>query len=311
MILSVSRRTDIPAFYTEWFMNRIHKKYVLTRNPMNYHQVSRIPITRDVVDFIVFWSKNPAPLLPYLDEIGRDYPFYFQFTLNPYDQDLEPNLPLQKERIDTFRCISENYGKERIIWRYDPIILSQKYDLSWHVQQFERLADKISPYTDTCVFSFVDIYDKIKNKLAEAKHMPITSAQIDSLASCFSMVASDHQVRLMTCAEDVALDQFGIEHSCCIDSDLIERITGCKLTVKKDSTQRSQCHCAESIDIGQYNTCRHGCKYCYANYSVKSVQNNYIKHDPKSPLLIGNLEREDKVIDRKVKSLRQDQLSLF
>ena len=141
--------------------------------------------------------------------------------------------------------------------------------------------------------------------------MPITSAQIDSLASCFSMVASDHQVRLMTCAEDVALDQFGIEHSCCIDPDLIERITGRKLTVKKDSTQRSQCHCAESIDIGQYNTCRHGCKYCYANYSVKSVQNNYIKHDPKSPLLIGNLEREDKVNDRKVKSLRQDQLSLF
>jgi len=136
MILSVSRRTDIPAFYTEWFMNRIHEKYVLTRNPMNYHQVSRTSITPDVVDFIVFWLKNPAPLLPYLDEIGRDYPFYFQFTLNPYNQDLEPNLPAQEERIDTFRRISENYGKGRVIWRYDPIILSQKYDLSWHMDQF-------------------------------------------------------------------------------------------------------------------------------------------------------------------------------
>ncbi len=311
MILSVSRRTDIPAFYTEWFMNRIHEKYVLTRNPMNYHQVSRTPITPDVVDFIVFWSKNPAPLLPYLDEIGRDYPFYFQFTLNPYNQDLEPNLPAQEERIDTFRRISEIYGKERVIWRYDPIILSQKYDLSWHMDQFERLADRLFLYTDTCVFSFVDIYDKIKSNLAAAEYMPITSVQEENFAKCFSVIASNRQIKLKTCAEDIELDQIGIEHSCCIDSDLIERITGYKLSVKKDNTQRSQCHCAESIDVGQYNTCKHMCKYCYANYSIASVKNSYARHDPKSPLLIGNLEANDKVNERKVKSFKQDQLSLF
>lgn len=177
--------------------------------------------------------KNPSPLLPYLDEIGRDYPFYFQFTLNPYDQDLEPNLPAREVRIDTFRRISENYGKERVIWRYDPIILSQKYDLSWHMDQFERLADRLSQYTDTCIFSFVDIYDKIKSNLAAAKYMSITPVQEENFARCFSMIASNRQIKLKTCAEDIELEQFGIEHSCCIDSDLIERIMGYKLSVKK------------------------------------------------------------------------------
>ena len=311
MILSVSRRTDIPAFYTEWFMNRIHEKYVLTRNPMNYHQVSRIPITPDVVDFIVFWSKNPQPLLPYLDEIDRNYPFYFQFTLNPYGQDLEPNLPSQEDRIETFRCISERFGKARVIWRYDPIILSEKYDLLWHKQRFERLADVLAPYTNTCVFSFVDIYDKNKGNLTTANYMPISIGQEDSLAREFSLIASSHQLNLKTCAEDINLEHFSIEHSCCIDAALMEQIIGLKLSAKKDSAQRSQCHCAESIDIGQYNTCIHGCKYCYANYSMINAGNNYAKHDPKSPLLVGSLEIDDKVNDRKVKSLKQNQFSLF
>ena len=311
MILSVSRRTDIPAFYTEWFMNRIHEGFVMTRNPMSYHQVSKIPLSPDVLDCIVFWSKNPAPLLPYLDEIGRLYPFYFQFTVNAYEHDMEPNVAPLEKRLAVFREIAEKYGRERVIWRYDPLILTPKYDENWHIWQFERLAGRLSPFTDTCVFSFVDIYDKIKNNLKTAEYLPFTNEAVKRIAGKFARISSEYHLRLKTCAEDVDLASYGIEHSCCIDPERIEKIIDLPIKTKKDPVQRAECHCVESIDIGQYNTCRHGCRYCYANYSMPSVEQSFSQHDPSSPMLIGHPEEEDKVTDRKVKSLKIEQMSLF
>ncbi len=311
MILSVSRRTDIPAFYAEWFMNRIREGFVMTRNPMNYHQVSRIPLSPDVVDFIVFWSKNPAPLLPHLDEIKEHYPFYFQFTVNAYARNMEPNIPELKERVATFRTIAERYGKDRVIWRYDPMILARGYDVAWHLNRFKMLAEGLSGYADTCVFSFVDIYDKIKGNLKNAEYIPFTHESEQELAYGLSRIASGYQLKLKTCAEGIDLEEYGIEHSCCIDPERIKRILACPIKSRKDPVQRDECHCVESIDIGQYNTCKHGCRYCYANYSMPSVERSFSMHDSLSPLLIGHLEKEDKVNDRAVKSLKQAQTSLF
>ena len=311
MILSVSRRTDIPAFYTEWFLNRLKEGYLMVRNPMNYHQVSKIQLSSDVVDCIVFWTKNPEPLLPYLQEINQKYPFYFQYTINAYGKDIEPNLPPLEERIASFSKISEEFGKDRVIWRYDPIMLSVKYNTNWHLQQFYRLAERLKGQTNTCVFSFVDIYDKVKNNLKAAEYIPLTSDTEEQIAFELAGIATKNNIKLKNCAEDIELDKYGIEHSCCIDQFLIEKLIDCPITVKKDPVQRSQCHCVESIDIGQYNTCKHGCKYCYANFSMPSVIKSYSLHEPHSPLLIGHLEDDDAVHDRKVKSIKEKQYSLF
>ncbi len=311
MILSVSRRTDIPAFYAEWFYNRIREGYVLVRNPFNYHQLSRIPVTPDLVDCIVFWSKNPAPLMPRLGEIDQDYPFYFQFTVNDYGKEMEPNVPPLDERLETFRVLSKRYGKERVIWRYDPLILTENYDVKWHLQRFKQLAGELAGYTERCVFSFVDIYGKIKSNMEKTGYLPITLAEQEEVAGVFSETAAQNGMDLRSCAEEIDLAAFGIKHSSCIDGELIERIIGCPLDVKKDGTQREQCQCVESIDLGQYNTCKHACRYCYANFNLGGVEKSYMTHDPESPLLVGRPELMDKITDRKVKSLRKEQISLF
>jgi len=311
MILSVSRRTDIPAFYSEWFINRIREGFVMVRNPVNYRGISKISLSPDVVDCIVFWSKNPAPLLPYLDEIARRYTFYNQFTLNAYGTNIEPNLPSLRERLDTFRLISEKYGKERIIWRYDPVMLTGQYSADWHLRNFAYIADNLKGYTNSCVFSFVDIYNKIKTNLKAENAGRLTQTEMLVLAGEFSRIACTNEIALKTCAEEIDLAQYGIEHSSCIDPVLISKLTGYDISALKDPNQRDTCGCVESVDIGQYNTCRHGCVYCYANYGSASVQKSSDAHDPNSPLLIGNIEPSDRITDRKVKSIKKTQISLF
>jgi len=162
MILSVSRRTDIPAFYSEWFFNRLDDGYVLVRNPMNIHQVSRIRLSADVIDRIVFWSKNPQPIMIRLSKIEK-YPFYFQFTLNAYGLDLEEKIPPISERINTFKRLAEMIGPDRVICRYDPIIVTDIYSVQFHIEQFEQLARALHSYTKRCTISFVDVYSRCHN----------------------------------------------------------------------------------------------------------------------------------------------------
>lgn len=314
MILSVSRRTDIPAFYTSWFMNRLKEGFVLVRNPMNYHQVSHVSLSPSVIDCIVFWTKNGAPLLPYLESIADTYPFYFQYTLNAYQCDIEPGLRTLENRIKTFQSISEKIGTNRIIWRYDPILLSDKYPLEWHIDRFTYISEKLCGYTRECVFSFIDLYDKVKTNVYGLNIRGCLPEEVDHIASAFSSIAKESNLRLRTCAEAVDLHKYGIAHGCCIDGELISEITGWKMAAKKDPNQRQECGCLESIDIGQYNTCRHGCKYCYANFNMQSVATLSQKHDPNSPFLIGNIEPDDKVTERKMKTFKKEpagQLSMF
>lgn len=314
MILSVSRRTDIPAFYAEWFMNRIRQGYVLVRNPMNYHQVSKIELSPKLIDCIVFWTKNPAPILNDLEEIGREYPFYFQYTLNAYDCDVEAGIGNVKERIEVFKTLSDNIGSQRLIWRYDPILISEKYNVEWHIRQFTYLSEAIRGYTKTCVISFIDLYEKVKKNLRDIHASECSSEEMDYLAEAFSKISEENGFALQTCAEKIDLEKYNIQHGCCIDGKLISEITGWNLSAKKDPNQREECGCLESIDIGQYNTCRHRCKYCYANFNPQSVITFSARHNPKSALLIGELEPEDKITTRKMKSLKKDlsnQISMF
>ena len=307
MIISASRRTDIPAFYADWFFRRLGEGFVCTRNPMNHHQISRIALTPQTVDGIVFWTKNPTPMLNRLSLL-QDYPHYFQFTLTPYGKDLEPGVPSKQDVIiPVFRQLSRLLGPERVIWRYDPIVLTPTYTLEYHVQYFEALAKRLSGYTHVCTISFVDSY----RHLQKQGFLPLGEREMLALAEPFAEIGRKYDLTLQTCAESVDLSQFGIAHGSCIDGRLLEALIGQSLDLTKDNNQRQECSCMTSIDIGMYDSCGHGCLYCYANHSAGAVQRNIHSHDPHSPLLYGVIGQEDVVKDREIFSCKRSQLQLF
>ena len=318
MILSASRRTDIPTFYSEWFINRIKEGFFYVRNPMNIRQVSRIDISPELVDCIVFWTKNPIPMIPKLDEL-KDYKYYFQYSLTSYGKDIEKNLPDKKTKlIPAFRELSEKLGKKRVIWRYDPILFNETYTPEYHLSAFKQIAEALKGSTEKCVISFVDIYRKNKKNLAELQVEDDDTEGLREFAKKLYDIATVNDMKLATCAEEIELADIGIEHNSCIDKNVIEEITGYKLNVKKDPVQREECRCVVSVEMGSYNTCGNGCRYCYANFNSESVKENMKRYDPCSPILCDALDPEnDKITVRKVKSIRvkpeeeDGQLSFF
>ena len=311
MIISASRRTDIPSYYSDWFFARLKEGYVCTRNPMNYHQVSRISLAEDVVDGIVFWTKNPVPMLDKLTSLDG-YPYYFQFTLNSYGKDMEAGIPGKKDVIvPAFQKLSRIIGPERVIWRYDPIILTPAYTVEYHIHSFERLAKQLSGYTNKCVISFFDMYRHLGPISRSMRFLPLDTEQIYELAGRFADIARKYNLTLETCAEAIDLSLFGIRHGPCIDGDLLERIIGHPLSLSKDKNQREECGCMTSIDIGMYDSCVNGCMYCYANHSLGAVRKNIRSHDLGSPLLYGNIGPDDIIKDRVMESCKIDQLGFF
>lgn len=309
MIISCSRRTDIPTFYSEWFMNRIKEGFLYVRNPMNAHQVSEISLERSVVDCIVFWTKNPIPLLSRLDEL-EDYMYYFQFTLTGYGHDIEASLPRKKEiLIPAFIELSEKIGPERVIWRYDPIFFNKKYTPEYHLRAFNKIADALAGYTHKCVISFLDLYWKNRKNMKEIHIQEKDNQWLLSFAGKLQDIAEKHAMVIESCAEPIDLSAVGIEHNACIDKSLIEKLIGGSLKVKKDPSQRKECLCASSIDIGAYNTCKNGCRYCYANFSPKVVLTNSNRYDPASPFLCDSLRDGDKVMKRPMRSLINQQMT--
>jgi len=302
MIISASRRTDIPAFYSEWFINRINDGYLMTRNPMNKYQVGKINLNPELIDCIVFWSKNPANMIPKLNQL-KDYNYYFQFTLNPYPRYIEKGLPPLSELIDTFKRLSDKIGSKRVIWRYDPILLTDEISVDYHRREFEKLASALQNYTSRCVISFIDMYKKCDRNLKPITIRNMTSNDMRMVGYSFSQIAKTYNIEVETCAELINLQDMGIRHGKCIDDKLIEKIIQKPLDVKKDKNQRLECGCVSSIDIGAYNTCPHHCLYCYANFNYEMVEKNRKLHDVNSPFMIGNNHEKDKVTERKMKSL--------
>jgi len=306
MILSASRRTDIPAFYSDWFYNRVKEGFVLVRNPMNFRQISRVKITPDVVDGIVFWTKNPAPMVERLCELSG-YMYYFQFSVTPYGKDVELNLPQKNtEIISTFKKISQIVGADRVIWRYDPILLNEKCTTSYHLRAFEKIATELHKYTQRVTISFIDTkYKGLKGNMNKLNLSNFTTEMQKELAYSLAAIARKYGLAIDACAPNIDLQECGVMQACCIDGRLFSRLLSCDLDIEKDKNQRPGCGCAASIDIGMYNTCLNGCLYCYANYNKAAVAGNFSKHNPLSPLLYGEVCPEDKITDRDVKVYKQ------
>ena len=311
MILSVSRRTDIPNYYADWFFNRLKEGYLYVRNPMNAHQISKINLSPEVIDCIVFWTKNPEPMLARLGELGA-YPFYFQFTLTGYGSDIEWNVPDKKKYIiPSFQKLSHKIGAERVIWRYDPIIFTDKYTPAYHLKTFEQIAGALRGYTRKCVISFVDIYHKIQKNMKELNVHYLPDSELIAFGKKMAQIAGGNGMKMASCAEKIDLSVCGIEHNCCIDKELIEEITGCRIQAGKDKNQREECGCIESIEVGTYNTCKNGCQYCYANERLESVLKNCQQYDADSLLLCGQVTENDKITERKMKSRKEKQLTIW
>lgn len=315
MIISVSRRTDIPSFYSDWFFNRLKDGYVYVVNPMNLKQVSKVELTPDKVDCFVFWTKNAKPMLPRLDEL-KDYKYYFQYTITGYKSDVEKGVLNKKEVIKTFQELSNKIGKERVILRYDPIFLSEKYSIEYHCKVFENLCSQLDGYTERCVISFIDLYAKTERNTKDLNIRLMKDDDIREISKKFAIIAKNHNMMIETCSEAYDLSEFGIRKGKCIDDEVVAKAIGYEVNVKKDDTQRDVCGCVKSIDIGQYNTCRHHCLYCYANFNYKQVEENYNLHDKNYPLLVGKVREDAKITIRPMKSVKgkrlgEEQLTLL
>ncbi len=308
MIISTGMRTDIPAFYSKWLINRIKEGFVYVRNPYYQNQVTKYLLSPDVVDCICFCTKNPIPILPYLDELNKFRQFWF-VTITPYGRDIEPNVPDKDKVIEAFKEISKRVGVSGIGWRYDPVFYGDGFDLNRHILEFEKIAKKLKGYTDSCVLSFLDLYEKVKRNAPGI--YPPTIQQQKELGKALAKIAKENGMTIRTCCEGTHLAELGIDVSGCQTKEVIERAIGVSLNPPKKKNARAICDCLLGQDIGAYNTCGHLCKYCYANMDKKVVIENMKKHDPSSPFLIGNLQKGDKITEAKQESYINSQISIF
>ena len=288
MIISASRRTDIPAFYFDWFCQRLKAGYADVVNPFNRKQVSRISLKPDYVDCIVFWTKDPAPMLKGLNNL-KDYNYYVQVSLTPYEHDVETNLRDKTDIIITVQELSKRLGRERVVWRYDPILLNDGYTIEGHLEWFKNTLDSLVPCVERCVISFIDLYAKSKKNTQGLNLHELSEEEMNELAAGMSNIAKGSGVVLQTCSEAIDLERYGIGHGACIDGELVERIVGRKLNISRAKTQRPLCNCVESFDIGQYDTCIHGCRYCYANASLDRAKHGFDNHNINSSVITGSL----------------------
>ena len=308
MILNTGNRTDIPAFYSEWFMNRVCEGFVLVRNPYVYNQITKYLIDPEVVDVIAFCSKNPEPMLKYIDELERFRMFWF-VTITPYGKDIEENVPDKNNVIETFRKLSDKIGAKAMSWRYDPVFISEKYSKEFHFDVFEKMAKELEGYTDQVVISYIDLYEKTKKNFPEVKE--ISKADQIELTRYFVETAARHKMKVRLCHEDPGLSAYGADVEGCFSRKVVEEAIGERLIDKRRTESRQGCSCLLNNDIGAYNSCGHLCRYCYANYDRKLVFQNMAKHDPKSPLLIGNIEKDDIIRQAIQRSEIDDQITLF
>ena len=310
MILSASRRTDLPCAHAEWLCARFRAGETLVRNPMNPRRVSRVSLRREDVDGIVFWSKNPRPLMARLDAFDG-YAYYFQFTLNGYGPEIEPNLPGVAERLATFRALSGKIGPERVLWRYDPILLSRVHSEAWHaglLRAAGRGAARLYPARDDQLSGHLCPQPEPsasggRGRAGRRDHAPLLAAKIARTARANGMEPC-------ACAEPTDFGGCGVARARCVDAELLGRIGGIPLRAPRDPNQRAECGCAVSVDLGAYNTCPNGCVYCYANFSPSLLRERLARRNDASPLLCDALSEGDCVTERKRASLREGQLRM-
>ena len=308
MIINTGQRTDIPAFYAKWFSNRLKEGVVCVRNPYDPKQVSRYRLDPAVVDVIGFCTKNPAPMFPYMDLL-KDYGQYWFVTLTGYGRDIEPNVPDKHRLLTDFRRLSDIVGIHAASWRYDPVFITERYTAEYHLRAFEQIAAALDGYTETAVISFIDLYPKVRRNFPEVRE--VTKEQRLMLGRAFIEIAASHGMTVRPCAEGDELAAYGADCSGCMKISDYEKAIGKKLNAPKMKGARAECACYLSCDIGAYNTCKHLCRYCYANAEPERVLAESHRHDPDSPFLIGNYEDGDRIHDVPQKSWIDAQESFF
>lgn len=309
MIIQTGMRTDIPAFYSKWFLNRLKEGYVLVRNPYNPSSVTRYSLSPDVVDLIAFCTKNPAPMLPHMDVL-KPYGQYWFVTITPYGKDVEPNVPDKRIVMEDFKKLSDIVGIDSIGWRYDPIFINREYTIERHIRDFEKMAETLSDYTKTCVISFIDIYKKVERNFPEVRS--VSKEHRIALGKEFIRIGEKYGMTIRPCAEGDELAAYGADCSGCMTVNTFETALHSKLNVpKRKSNQRNgQCACLLGTDIGAYDTCGHLCRYCYANANANLVRENMKQHDPNSPFLLGGHQPGDVIHEAAQKSWIDGQLQL-
>ena len=310
MIINTGGRTDIPAFYAKWLINRIREGYVYVRNPYNPLHVTKYELNPDVVDCLAFCTKNPEPILKYLDEIDKFKQYWF-VTITPYGKEIEPNVPEKTKVIESFKALSNHVGIDSIGWRYDPIFLDEIYNVERHIEEFNKMAKALKGYTHNCTISFLDLYEKVK--VNAPKLRPPTKTEQIEIAKAFYKIGKENNMTIYGCCEKDYLADYGIDCSGCMSKEIIEKSIGTILNLPKKKNIRENCNCLMGNDVGAYNSCMHLCKYCYANANKKLVLENVKKHKEDSPFLIGEGQKEDTITIANQKSWREEnnQLSIF
>lgn len=308
MIVQTGLRTDIPAFYAEWFMNRLREGYVLVRNPYRPSSVTRYELSPQVVDLIGFCTKNPAPMLPHMEAL-RPYGQYWYVTVTPYGKNIEPNVPPKATVLADFKRLSRIVGVDSVGWRYDPIFISAEYPLERHLAEFAAMAEALSGYTRICVISFIDLYQKVRRNFPEVRE--VTQAERTRIGQEFVRIGRKYDIAIKACAEGEELAAYGVDCSGCMTIETYEKALHGKLRTPKIKPGRSACLCHLSCDIGQYDTCGHLCRYCYANNNAEAVRRNRARHDPASPFLIGGPEPGDQIHPAKQESWLDMQMEMF
>lgn len=308
MIINTGCRTDIPAYFSEWFFNRIKEGYVYVRNPYYQNQVMKYKLTPDVVDCLAFCTKNPEPMLSRIHELDGFGQFWF-VTITPYGKEIEPKVPPKEKVMEAFKKLSRVIGVEKLGWRYDPIFIKSKYTMENHIENFEKMAAELSGYTHDCVISFIDLYEKTKRNFPGVRE--VTKEERLIMGKEFVRIGNKYDIQIKTCVEGQELSRYGVDCNGCMTKPVIERAIGNPLKVPQKKSARGGCNCLLGNDIGVYNTCGHGCVYCYANYDMKIVWDNMKKHNPDSPFLIGGNMKGDVIKDAKQESYIDGQITLF
>lgn len=311
MILNTGSRTDTVQYYTEWLLKRFEQGFVYSRNPMFPNKVTKYELDPQTLDCIIFCSKNYEPILPYIKNITDKFNTYFHYTITAYNKDIEPNVPTIDKSIETLIKLSNIVGKQRIAWRYDPILLTKKYSKELHYKTFDYIAQKLSSHIDRCIFSFVEMYKKLKTNMPEI--ILLTNEDKIEIAKNIGLIAKKYNMIIQTCATETNYEEFGILHSGCLTAEILGQANNVKFKSIKHSGNRKNCQCIENRNIGDYDTCPNGCKYCYANQNPEIAKINYQKHNPNFDLILGNLQDTDEIQLSNQKSLiiKCEQQKLF
>ena len=294
MVLNVSGRTDIVAFYSDWFIERYKEGYVDVRNPFYPKLISRIYFKN--VDLILFCTKNPIPILDKLKYI--DKPILFHVTLTPYKKDIEPNVLPKGIIIEAIKKLSKVIGIDNLTIRYDPIFISEKYNLDYHIKAFDKLCSLLNGYVNKIIVSFIDDYKNVRKNGKILNFREFTEKDYEIIGKNFSEIAKENGMTVQTCFENRNLVEYGFIKGECLSHELAYKLTGKKYKTWK-ARKGANCNCVEMVDIGVYNSCKHFCKYCYANYDEKQVNNNFNNHFKDSSLLVGRIEEDDLIKERK------------